>query len=191
MEQIIDLDRELFLLLNGLYDAQLDQIMYLISGNLAWIPLYGFLIYYVVKSDKQNAWIVLLGIVLTILLSDQITSGFMKPLFMRLRPTWDSHLSSLVHVVNDYRGGKFGFPSSHAANTFSVTLLIFLVFRKNWMLFLFLWPLIVSYSRIYLGVHFPLDIFVGWMMGSLCAFSSFLIYKAVSKYIDNKKTPSY
>lgn len=187
MEQIIDLDRELFLLLNGLYDSHLDQIMYLISGNLIWIPLHAFLLYYIIKSGKQTAWIVLLGVILTVVLSDEITSGFMKPLFMRLRPTWDSHLSSLVHVVNDYRGGRFGFPSSHAANTFSVTLFIFLVYRKNWILLLFVWPLIVSYSRIYLGVHFPLDIIVGWIMGTICATLSFLIYKAIAKYVDNKR----
>jgi undecaprenyl-diphosphatase len=129
---------------------------------------------------------VLVCIALTILLADQITSTFMKPFFSRLRPTHDPELENLVHIVNGYRGGKFGFASSHAANTFGLAMFVFLLFRNRskHVAWIFLWAAVVAYSRIYLGVHYPGDIIVGGFVGMICAFGCYHLFKWITVVID-------
>jgi len=109
---------------------------------------------------------ILLGIALCVLLADQLSVHLFKNVFQRLRPSHEPELTGMVHLVRDYRGGNWGFVSSHAANTFAIATFLSLIFknRKFWII-LFSWCIIVSYTRIYLGVHYPGDIFGGALLG--------------------------
>ena len=177
MNKLLELDREAFLALNGLHAEWLDQPMYLFSDTLLWSPLYLLLLYFIIKEYKGESWIILIGIIVMITLSDQVTTSLMKPYFARLRPTHDPSLRDLVHIVNGYRGRSFGFASSHAANTFGVAMFFYLLFRESrkGIFILFAWAAFVSYTRIYLGVHFPGDIIVGAIVGTLFAMLLFKI----------------
>lgn len=176
MQRLLELDRELLLYFNGFHTSWLDPVMLLATKTIFWLPLYLFLIYLIIKFKKWNAIYFLLGVALCIALSDQITSGFMKPFFSRLRPSQEPSLEGLVHIVNNYKGGLYGFASGHAANTFGVSMLVFLIFRGHyyWISAIFLWAALMSYTRIYLGVHYPGDIIVGAIIGLLCGWIGFL-----------------
>ncbi|MCI0750908.1 MAG: phosphatase PAP2 family protein [Flammeovirgaceae bacterium] len=177
MEAIIELDKKLLLFLNSFHADWLDPIILYVTKTFFWLPLYLFLLYLVIKNYKKYSWIPLLGIALTITMTDRITSGFMKPYFKRLRPSQDPDLEGLVRLVDNYKGGLYGFASSHAANTFATAIFFFLLFRNNykWMWLLFVWAIGMTYTRIYLGVHYPGDILVGGMLGMLCGWIGFTI----------------
>src|ERR1043165_7060212 len=163
MDSIIDFDKKLLLFLNSFHLPWLDPVMFYITKTFFWLPLYAFLIFLIFKNYKKQGWYILLGVVITVLLADQITSSLMKPYFARFRPSHEPSLQGLVHLVNGYRGGLYGFASSHAANTFGTALFVWLVLKPfykktGW---IFLWAAVVTYTRIYLGVHYPGDILVG------------------------------
>jgi undecaprenyl-diphosphatase len=169
METVHQFDRELFLFLNGLHTDRLDPVMYFLTKILAWLPLYIFLIYLIFKKFRATGWIYLVGSSLAITLADRFTSGFMKPFFARLRPSHEPSLEGLVHLVNHYKGGLYGFASGHAATTFAVATFVWLSLRNtyryiNW---IFAWAVMMTYTRIYLGVHYPSDIVVGATIGFL------------------------
>jgi undecaprenyl-diphosphatase len=189
IEDLLELDKKIFLELNGFHAAWLDPVMLLITETLVWLPLYIFLIYFIFKIYRQDGWMVLMGIVITIVLADQITSSFMKPYFARLRPSREPSLEAFIHLVNGYKGGKFGFASSHAANTFGTATFFFLVFGKQfkWVWILFVWASVVTYSRIYLGVHYPGDIMVGALVGALAGLAGFKFFQWLKKMSDKRK----
>lgn len=190
IEFLQEVDREIFLALNGFHSPWLDPIMYFISHKLTWIPLYAALVWLIFKDYGRDGWLVLLGITLTIVLADQITTTFMKPFFSRLRPSHEPLLENMVHIVNGYKGSTFGFASSHAANTFGAATFLFLLFGKTrkWIAWLFAWATLVTYSRIYLGVHYPGDIVVGGLIGMLCALAGFNFYRWLQKLSDRKRS---
>lgn len=180
LEKILQLDTELFLFLNGKHSPYWDEIMINLSDKHFWLPLYGLLIAFIIYKFKWDSWKILLSIGLIVVLADQVSSGFFKPFFERFRPSWEPSLEGLVHMP-DGKGGRFGFFSSHAANTFGFTTFIALVLREKWKYLgylLVIWAAVVSYSRIYLGVHYPLDIICGMIDGVLTAF---LIYKLLQR----------
>lgn len=189
IDQLLEYDREIFLYFNGLHAPWLDPAMLFITETLSWLPLYLFLLYLIFKDHQKEGWLVLAGIVVTIVLADQITSTLMKPYFARLRPSHEPSLQSLVHIVNGYKGGKFGFASSHAANTFGTATFLFLLFGKTrkWITLLFLWAAVVTYSRIYLGVHYPGDILVGALVGMMAAVASFWLYRWLKNVYERRK----
>ncbi len=167
MQELIDLDKRLFLFLNGIHSPYLDPLMFYATKTFFWLPLYLLLTFLIFKKYKQEAWFILIGATIVIVLTDQITSTFMKPYFARLRPSQDPSLAVFVHLVNGYKGGLYGFASSHAANTFGIAIFTWLVLksfypRVGW---IFVWANFMTYTRIYLGVHFPGDIFIGAIIG--------------------------
>ena len=170
IDSLIAFDQKLFLFLNGLHNSHLDEAMRIISTTGVWIPFYAVLVFLIVRKYKKQSWIPLLTITLLVLLCDQFASGLMKPLFERLRPCHEQNLETLIYMPFGC-GGQYGFISSHAANTFGLAMFIWLLFKKQskYWGFLFLWAFIVSYSRIYLGAHYPADVFFGGLSGILWA----------------------
>jgi undecaprenyl-diphosphatase len=179
IETLLEADKDLLLFFNGYHVPWLDPIMLVLTKTIAWLPLYLTLIFMVVKDFQKDSWRVLIVVAFTILLTDQITSSLMKPYFERLRPSREPELVGLLHLVNGYRGGLYGFASSHAANSFGVAMFIWLIFRKSrqWIWILFVWAVLITYTRIYLGVHYPGDILVGAIIGIGCAVFSYYLYK--------------
>jgi undecaprenyl-diphosphatase len=175
MQTLIELDKKLLLFLNGLHHPFLDPVMFYTTKTFFWLPLYLFLIFLIFKNYKKDAWFILLGAAVTIVLADQITTSFMKPFFSRFRPSQEPSLQGLVHLVNGYKGGLYGFASSHAANTFGTAIFVWLVLRPfyrrvGW---IFIWAALMTYTRIYLGVHYPGDIIVGASIGLVCGWAGY------------------
>ncbi len=179
MHTLLTLDEQLFIFLNSLHTEWLDPIMVIITKTQTWIPLYFVLIYFIIKVYKKQSWIPLLGLIITIVATDQITSSIMKPFFARLRPSHEPSLASIIHLVNNEQGGLYGFASSHAANTFGVAMFVWLTLRPrySWSWLLFVWAALMSYSRIYLGLHYPLDILAGALVGVCCAWACYRVLK--------------
>ncbi|MCR5645269.1 MAG: phosphatase PAP2 family protein [Bacteroidales bacterium] len=164
------IDSQLFLFLNGLHTEWLDTVMVAITEMWLWIPLYILLLYMVFKQYGKRGWWILLAVAVLILCSDQLSAHVCKPLFHRLRPCFNPDLEGLVHLPKGLPGGRYGFVSSHAANTFAVATFLTAVLRKSYRSigwWLFAWALVSSYSRIYIGVHYPGDILAGAVLGVL------------------------
>jgi undecaprenyl-diphosphatase len=170
------LDQQLFLFLNSLNSPFWDQVMHAISGRVIWIPLYLAILICLGIKFKRKFLIILLFIILAATLADQ-TSVLFKNLVQRLRPCHEPSLEGLVHLVNGECGGKFSFVSSHATNSFNVALISLLFIRKRWFTIgIILWAIIIGYSRIYLGVHYPGDVICGSLLGALIGWSIFKLY---------------
>lgn len=155
--------------------------MLFFSKSKVWIPLYAIIIFYLFRTFGLKGGISFIGlIVLAVGMSDFITSGIMKPYFQRLRPCHDI-LSEMTLVGNC--GGKYGFASSHAANSFALFFSIYRIFGKKhfWTYLILAWAIIVSYSRIYLGVHFPLDVFFGGIIGISLSTFIFKLNNSITK----------
>ena len=184
-EQLITLDKELLLLINGFHNHVLDSIMVFASLKLGWIPLYVFLLYTIIKDYGRKTWLVLIIIGLTILIADQSSVHLFKNVFQRLRPCNDDTIAGLLHMVRPC-GGKFGFISSHAANSFSLAVFIILLLKNKhswiWPVML-LYAVLIMYSRVYLGVHFPSDVIAGAVVGSLIGIGTYYLFKQIYKHI--------
>lgn len=167
-----DIDARLLLIVNGAHSPFFDSVMWCISGRWIWVPFYAVLAYLLFRRMSwKRASICLVTIGLIILEADQTCATLIRPEIGRLRPAnLNNPLSSFVHVVNGYRGGRYGFPSCHAANTFALAVFMSLVIRHKWFtVMMFSWAFVVSYSRMYLGVHYFGDLFCGATIGSLFA----------------------
>ncbi|MHA7129343.1 phosphatase PAP2 family protein [Algoriphagus namhaensis] len=171
IEKLRLFDEDLFLHLNSLRADWLDPIMFQMTQTVTWLPFYAFLIYFIYKKDPKNSWWVLAGAALSILLADQLTSGFMKPFFERLRPCHDPRWEGIIHNYGRC-GGLYGFVSSHAANTFAIAMFLNLKLKGKlkYLPWLFLWAAVISYTRIYLGVHYPFDVVLGALIGMVIGF---------------------
>ncbi|MDP4588036.1 MAG: phosphatase PAP2 family protein [Flavobacteriales bacterium] len=191
-DTIEQLDQELFLFLNQFHADWLDFPMFLISWPVFWLPVYVFFFYTLSKRyPKLNS--ILLGLLclgVTIGGADSISTRGFKYTVKRYRPTHHHVIGPQTHTVenfdgNEYRGGKYGFISGHAANFFGIATYFFLLFGRNrnhrW---LFAWAGLIAYSRIYLGVHYPLDIIGGTMAGVLMGFISFRLFLFFQRKIE-------
>jgi undecaprenyl-diphosphatase len=190
MQELIQEDRSLFLLLNNLGSSPFDQLWIMISATWIWVPLYVIFLYLLFKNFQvRNLIFILIFIALGVTFSDQL-AGIFKTGVSRLRPCHDTTLTGLMRSVKC--GGQFGFYSSHAANTFFIaTFMSMLLYKKYRFLpyILFIWASIVSYSRIYLGVHFPLDILMGAAMGFFAGgFFATLALKVIHKQNNSNLT---
>lgn len=169
LEKLISFDRSLFLGLNGIHAAWLDPVMYWMSDPLLWLPFFIILLYLVIRTFKWKTLTILAAVAVMITVSDQM-SNLVKHDVKRLRPSNDPGLSASIHLVKGYRGGEYGYYSAHASNTFAVAVFLIILFQKRYRyiyLFLIGWAALMTYTRIYLGVHYPLDILSGAIIGSL------------------------
>ena len=183
LEQVLHIDTEILLAINGWHAPWADQLMWIISAKTTWIPLYllliGLLVWRYRKPAMTNVkWlqkvpacvVMIVAIGLAVGAADVIASGILKDLVARPRPSRVPELEGMLHLVNGYKSGQYGFVSSHAANTMAVALLFSLIWRnKIANCGLMLWVAANCYSRMYLGVHYPTDILGGLIVGSLVA----------------------
>lgn len=179
LENILELERGLFFALNGSESAFFDRFMWLYSGKTVWFPLAAFLIIILLykKGWKESLFIVI-AIALVVTLCDQFASGLCKPMFERFRPTHHPDFMNEVDTVFGYRGGRFGFMSSHSANAFGFATFMGYLFRHSlftWVIYF--WAALTAYSRIYLGVHFISDVIPAAIAGMVLGYFVYRLYK--------------
>ena len=185
--------QELFLFLNGLHSHYWDQFMWIFTAKWPWVPMYAAILYVICKNMRPAvSLLTVIAIVLTIVYADQICATLIRPLVERMRPSNPNNpISEWVHLVNGKRGGRYGFPSCHAANSFGLAFFVMLLF-KNKILTLFIlgWAAVNSYSRIYIGVHYPGDLFVGMLVGLSGAVLMYKLYRyALRRFVRNDLHP--
>ena len=187
VEKLLSLDTELFVFLNSLGSEKYDGLWSFITKQSNWIPLFLLLLYVIFKKlgAKQTLYLLLFVAVL-VTFTDQMTNVF-KNGFQRLRPCNNPEIKSFIRIVQ-FRG-SFSFFSGHASNSMAVATLLYFTLRQYFKYFwlLFLWPFIFAYSRIYLGLHYPLDILSGYLFGFTSGFLMYKVYKmAQQKYLPLK-----
>lgn len=188
LEKLEQLDRELFLWLNTPHNEFMDSVMWYVSTTTLWIPLYVFFLFYAFrKGNWKYALYILLAVVACVGLADWLSVNAFKEVFQRYRPTWNEEIKDVVKTVikpngKEYRGGEFGFVSSHAANISAITTFIILSFKQfsKWWWILIAWACLIMYSRIYLGVHYPGDIACGSLLGISIALILFYATKKLN-----------
>lgn len=178
VEKILTYERDLFFMLNGSDSPFLDRFMWLYSGKAVWLPLAAFiLVVLLYKKNWRESLFILLAIVLVITLCDQFASHVCKPIFTRFRPTHHPDFMDQVKTVFDYRGGRYGFISSHAANAFGFATFMSLLFRYRLFTWtIFFWAALTAYTRVYLGVHFISDIVPGAVAGIFFGWIVYWLY---------------
>lgn len=178
ISSICQFDTNLLLSINGIHNSYFDKFMYAFTQIFVWIPFYVTVIYALIKQRKKDALWLIAALIICVALSDQLSSGLIKNTVQRLRPTNDPSVQGLLHIVNNYRGGLYGFVSSHAANTVSFALLSSLFFRKReYTIAVFVWAIMNCYTRLYLGVHYPFDILGGILAGIMVATICYLLLR--------------
>jgi membrane protein len=177
------MDTMVFLTVNSHHNAYFDSVMWLVSGKLIWVPMYVSLFFVLLKNYSYKVvFAILLAIGVVILFTDSFTAQVIRPWVCRLRPSnLDNPMSSMVHIVDGYRGGAYGFPSNHASNTWGLAFFITFLFRRYKLtFFFFLWALLVCYSRMYLGVHYFGDLLIGGLLALAGASIVFYVFRKVS-----------
>ncbi len=203
MDYLIHIDQQWLLAINGWHSEWADILMWYISKSTTWLPLYALLVGLIVYrfgilspslcregrrgSSLLRVLIILAGFAVAVGVSDFVSSGIIKPWVCRLRPTHEPELAGLIHLVNGYTGGLYGFVSSHAANTMACALLFALLYRNIYATVgLMLWVALNCYSRMYLGVHYPADIIGGLAIGALMATLTYGMVRRLVERVDER-----
>ena len=158
--------------------------MSIFSGKMIWAPMYVTIVYILYSNlDKRTATLFSVAIILSIALADVTCARLLRPLAERLRPAnLDNPISGMVHIVDNYRGGVYGFPSCHAANSFGLATILSLIVRRRMLaVFIFLWATVNAYSRVYLGVHYIGDLLVGAIIGALIALVIYWLAQSIAR----------
>lgn len=185
LKWIVQTDDRILLFINGMHTPYFDTFMQCYSGKWIWIPMYLSIYFVVLRNFHWKTMLLcMIGLGLTITFADQVGATLIRPLVERLRPSnLDNPISGFVHIVDGYRGGRFGFPSCHAANTFGLSFFIHYFFRRSWLsLFLFSWAVLTCYSRMYLGVHYLGDLLVGTFIGWIGAWLMYRLFLYLSRF---------
>ena len=198
LSQLIELDHEWTLALNGSDSIFWDNLMYTYTNTLSWsLVLLVLLVILFRNNSVRQAFLIILTLALLIAVADRLCSGLAKPLVARWRPTQDPQLMYLVDIVRGYRGGLYGFFSGHACNTMCVATFLSWLFRyRNVTLTLLFWSLSTTFTRIYLGVHHLGDILVGFIIGAILGSLFYLLMERifrrmhVRKLISSRFTPT-
>ncbi len=162
---MVEIDHKIFLFLNSLHASFLDPVMWILSMKTVWIPLYLAIIWMVIRKHGKSAWIPLLIVPVLVLIDDQSTR-IIKSLVERPRPCNEPLLEGMVHIFKGHCAGGYSFISGHAANSFGIAAYTAILLGKRWFTWcIFVWAVLISYSRIYLGVHYPGDILSGALLG--------------------------
>lgn len=185
IQSLAEADKEIFLFFNGMHAPFWDYFMSLFTGKVIWVPMYATILYVLLKNFHwKTVLFCVIAIALTITFADQMCNSIIRPAVERLRPSHpDSPIAALTHIVNGRHGGGYGFPSCHAANSFGLATFLILLFRKRWLsIFIIAWAAVNSYSRLYLGLHFPGDLVAGAIIGSLGAWLMYYLFCKISGY---------
>lgn len=172
LESLQELDEQVLLALNGLRAPFWDGFMWTVSETWTWVAMYAAILYVVCRNFSWRvAAVAVVAVVAVIVFADQLGASVIRPAVGRLRPSnLENPVSEFVQILNGKRGGRYGFPSCHAANSFGLAFITLLLFRRWGVgVFLLFWATLNSYSRIYLGVHYPGDLVAGMLLGALGA----------------------
>jgi undecaprenyl-diphosphatase len=180
IEKILSLDKELFVFLNSLGDKSYDSLWLAVTSPLYWLPFFAIILLLLQKQLGGRKLLYFIGFTAVLILISDQSANLFKWYFHRIRPCNVEDLKASIHVVKS--SSSFGFYSAHASNSMAAILFVYLVLRKKFTTTygLFLFPLLFAYSRIYIGVHYPLDIFTGYAFGAIYGY---LCYRLYSKYI--------
>ena len=180
MEGIIKWDQRLFFHINGQWtNTFLDKLLLWFRTSDNWIPLYVFFLIYLIKKLKVKTWKWVLLAIVNVTLTDQVSSNFFKPFVHRLRPCQDPQVLDKVKLVVDHCLTSFSFTSSHAANHFGIATFLFFTLQpllNNYRYLFFVWAGIISYAQVYVGVHYPIDVFAGAFIGIIIGWALSLLY---------------
>lgn len=184
LDFLIDIDSQIFLFLNSFHLPYFDHFMMAFTGKFIWVPMYASILFILFRRFGWKVAICYtIAIPVVIACADQLCATILRPWIERLRPSNIANpISEFVHIVDGYRGGKYGFPSCHAANSFALASFLALLFaNRRFTIFIFAWAIINSYSRLYLGVHYPGDLIIGAIVGSCIGYVGYRLTKSISK----------
>lgn len=181
---LVEGDSSILLAVNGMHSSYFDTFMWLCSRKFEWIPFYLSILYVLFRNFNWRVVLyslVAMGVIL--LLTDAVSSHFIRPVVARLRPSnLENPISEMIHIVDNHRGGRYGFPSSHASNSWGLVFFVGLLLRRRVLTtFLACWALLLCYSRLYLGVHYPGDLLAGMMLGAVVASVVYYVFWRTTK----------
>ena len=181
IDKLLPFENDLFFAINGTGSVFCDNAMWTYTGLMTWVPMVFFILYIAFRNQLLREGLLVLGsIALVLLMSSLVSATFFKPTFQRYRPSHHPHYKDLVKILNDFRGGDYGFISGHATNSFGLAFFFYRLFKNRLVtITIMLWAALNSYSRIYLGVHFISDIIAGFFIGTLIGLLVYEVYKKI------------